>query len=82
MGNEKVLISMESKLNMYDKLGIIPIFDKLESEDEFEFLKENTPNNTLFSGNYFSNEKKLILKNRWNNLFIRKTTTSILNEKK
>lgn len=64
MGNEKVLISMESKLNMYDKLGIIPIFDKLESEDEFEFLKENTPNNTLFSGNYFSNEKKLILKNR------------------
>ena len=64
MGNEKVLISMESKLNMYNKLGIIPIFDKLESEDEFEFLKENTPNYTLFSGNYFSNEKKLILKNR------------------
>ena len=62
MNNEKVLISMDSKLNMYDKLGIVPIFDKLESEDEFEFLKENTPNNTLFSGNYFSDEKKLILK--------------------
>lgn len=62
MDNEKVLISMDSKLNMYDKLGIIPIFDKLESEAEFVFLKENTPNNTLFSGNYFSDEKKLILK--------------------
>ena len=59
---EKVFISIDSKLNMYDRLGIVPIFDKLEREEEFEFLKENTPNNTLFSGNYFSDEKKLILK--------------------
>ena len=59
---EKVFISIDSKLNMYDRLGIVPIFDKLEREEEFEFLKENTPNNTLFSGNYFLDEKKLILK--------------------
>lgn len=62
MSNSKVRISIGTKLNMYDKLGIVSIFEKIEKEEEFEFLKENTPNNTLFSGNYFSDEKKLILK--------------------
>lgn len=45
MSNPKVRISNEFKLNMYDKLGIIPIFEKIDKEEEFEFLKGNTPSN-------------------------------------
>ena len=38
----------------------VPLF--IEQDEELEFLKKITPDDTLFSGNYFSNEKRLVLK--------------------
>ncbi|MGM9878275.1 MAG: GGDEF domain-containing protein [Bacilli bacterium] len=54
--------SIESKSKIFDSCGIIPIFNFIENENELVFLTNITPDNTLYSGNYFSGEKKLILK--------------------
>ncbi|MGN0992577.1 MAG: GGDEF domain-containing protein [Bacilli bacterium] len=60
--NFKSTLSLENKVATYEKCNIVPIFEFIEEEKEMEFLKKITPDNTLFSGNYFSDEKKLVLK--------------------
>ena len=62
MNSPKVYFSLKSRVQAYDNCKIIPVFEFIEKEEEYTFLKEFTPDNTLFSGNYFSEEKQLILK--------------------
>lgn len=60
--NHKIYSSLESKIRTYDSCGIIPIFEFIEKKEDYDFLRDLTPENALFSGNYFSKEKRLILK--------------------
>lgn len=60
--NFKSTLSLENKVATYEKCNIVPIFEFIEEEKELKFLREFTPDSTLFSGNYFSDEKKLVLK--------------------
>lgn len=62
LNNPKIHLAIESKLKTYDKCQIIPIFEFIEKKEEYDFLRDLTIENTLFSGNYFSKEKKLKLK--------------------
>lgn len=62
MSNYKARLSVESKAKICDNYRIIPIFEFIENEEEYEFLRNLMPESTLFSGNYFSKEKKLELK--------------------
>ena len=60
--NFKTALSLENKVLTYEKCNIIPVFEFIEKEKELKFLRDFTPDSTLFSGNYFSDEKKLVLK--------------------
>ena len=62
MESPRIASSLKSKTEAYKDCGITPIFEFVEERDEFNFLKDFTPENTLFSGNYFSREKQMILK--------------------
>ena len=62
MTTPKTRLAIESKAKICDDFRIVPIFEFIEKEEEFDFLRNLTPENTLFSGNYFSQEKKLTLK--------------------
>ena len=54
---------LKYKLLSYSMMGDISIlFDQIETEQEKDYLHEISPNTeTLYSGNYYSKEKKLIL---------------------
>ena len=60
--NFKTALSLENKVLTYEKCNIISVFEFIEKEKELKFLRDFTPDSTLFSGNYFSDEKKLVLK--------------------
>ena len=62
MNNLKIASSLKSKIEVFDGCRITPVFEFVEQDEELEFLKKITPDDTLFSGNYFSNEKRLVLK--------------------
>lgn len=62
ISNSKICFAIESKIKTYDKCKIVPIFGFVEKKEEYDFLTEFIPENTLLSGNYFSKEKKLLLK--------------------
>ena len=64
MNNPKIASSLKSKIEVFDGCRITPVFEFVEQDEELEFLKKITPDDTLFSGNYFSNEKRLVLKKR------------------
>lgn len=62
MSTSKTRQAIESKARTCDGFSIIPIFEFIEKEEEYDFLRNLTPDNTLFSGNYFSKEKSLIFR--------------------
>lgn len=59
--NKKKQELLKRKLEMYDICGITPIFDFIEEKEEHEFLSSITPDNTLFSGNYYKEEDPFTL---------------------
>lgn len=61
MNNLKIASSLKSKIEVFDGCRTL-VFEFVEQDEELEFLKKITPDDTLFSGNYFSNEKRLVLK--------------------
>lgn len=62
MGNCRLQKMFELKNQMFCELGIIPIYDNVTNRAEYEFLKKLDNDNLLMLGDYFSKEKKLILK--------------------
>ena len=62
LNNKKIASSIKTKSESYRYCNIIPIFEHIENERQIEFLREFAPQNTLFSGDYFSKEKRLVLK--------------------
>ena len=62
MNNLKIASSLKSKIEVFNSCRITPVFEFIEQDEELEFLKKITPDDTLFSGNYFSNEKKLVFR--------------------
>ena len=63
MNNNKVKCVLSNKIKMMNDLSkdLIPIFDMIETKQEFDFIKGITKQNTLFSGNYFSEETQMDL---------------------
>ena len=61
MNNPKIASSLKSKIEVFDGCRTL-VFEFVEQDEELEFLKKITPDDTLFSGNYFSNEKRLVLR--------------------
>jgi diguanylate cyclase (GGDEF)-like protein len=55
---------LRRKLQMYDEFGITSVFDLVENDEELNFLNTICSDNSLFSGNLFSGEEKLILQKR------------------
>lgn len=62
MNNPKIASSLKSKIEVFDSCRITPVFEFIEQAKELEFLKKITPDDTLFSGNYFSKEKRLVFR--------------------
>ena len=62
MNNPKIASSLKSKIEVFDSCRITPVFEFIEQDKELEFLKKITPDDTLFSGNYFSKEKRLVFR--------------------
>lgn len=62
IGNYKLQKTIEIKNHIFHELGIIPIYDNVTNKDEYEFLKSINQDDMFMLGNYFSDEKKLILK--------------------
>lgn len=63
MNNNKVKCVLSNKIKMMNDLSkdLIPIFDMIETKQEFDFIKGITKQNALFSGNYFSEETQMDL---------------------
>jgi diguanylate cyclase (GGDEF)-like protein len=64
MVNSKIYYSLAFKVQAFRNCGIKIVFDYVEKEEEYEFLRSLASYDTLFSGNYFSLEKQLILKKK------------------
>lgn len=64
LNNKKKLELLKLKIKMYSMIGndTSIIFEQVETEDEIKYLQDLSPDNsTLYSGNYYSDEKKLKL---------------------
>ncbi len=64
MHNPKLAFSLKYKMDMINNYSdkTTAIFEAIENKEEIEFLKSIAPEDTLFSGNYYSGEKVLKLK--------------------
>lgn len=62
INNVRKKSSLKAKLSAFEECQIIPVFECVENKKEHEYLKSISPTNTLFSGNYYSEEKTLTLK--------------------
>ncbi len=62
MMNSRLENILRMNAKIYEECGIVPVFDRVENQDEYEFLNHISSSNSLFSGNYFSQEKQLKLK--------------------
>ena len=49
MNNPKIASSLKSKIEVFDGCRITPVFEFVEQDEELEFLKKITPDDTLFS---------------------------------
>ena len=64
MNDSKKEHMLRNKLDLFDYYDSpsIPIFSHVQSEEEFEYLRNITSDYSLFTGRYFSQEKELLLK--------------------
>ena len=62
MMNSRLENILRMNTKIYEECGIVPVFDRVENQDEYEFLNQISSSNSLFSGDYFSQEKQLKLK--------------------
>lgn len=60
--NKRLKQILTSKLKFYSEIGTIITFDVVETNNQVDLIKEIAPNSSLLSGNYYSEEKKLVLK--------------------
>lgn len=60
--NSKIRASILYKMEAWHEYGIVPIFDFIEKKEDYEFVSSLSSSDMLLSGNYFSKEKKLVLK--------------------
>ena len=49
MNNPKIASSLKSKIEVFDGCRITPVFEFVEQDEELEFLKKITSDDTLFS---------------------------------
>lgn len=65
MTDKKKLMSLSERLKLYSQYSdTISVFEFIENEEQATFIRGITPKNSLFSGNYYSGENALILKNK------------------
>lgn len=60
--NSRICSSISYKMEAWHDTGIVPIFDFIENKEEYGFVSGLPTNDILLSGNYFSEEKRLVLK--------------------
>ena len=64
INNDRKLDILNAKINAYTKMGddVSIIFEQVERIEEAKVLHNISPTDTMYSGNYYSKEKRLVLK--------------------